>query len=298
MTTTTNLAAAIIPMRYEALDVTSLDRLIDDPNIALEQKIDGIRVAARIIDGHVTWAASNGGRLASTTALKQLAGIDTLLEACGFSGQWVLDGEIVDGTLWLFDLPLGLDGAVTPRTPFAQRRDALELLAGALEPAWGDRIRIVPCHRTPTAKRSLWEAVVAAGAEGVCAKRLDGQYLASGRKRSRDVLKVKITYTVDCVVVARNTTSACNAELAVTGPDGTLVPVGSTSMIGKPDAAVGDVVEVRCLYVQPPAKDRPLGTLYQPTLLRIRDDKTPGECQADQFVYPDRTVLDTDSLCA
>jgi hypothetical protein len=42
---------------------------------------------------------------------------------------------------------------------------------------------------------------------------------------------------------------------------------------------------VRYLY----ASDE--GLLYQPTMLRIRTDKSPGECTVDQLQYTDRSII-------
>lgn len=100
------------------------------------------------------------------------------------------------------------------------------------------------------------------------------------RKRTLEVLKVKITHTVDVVVMERNTGApgSMNATLGLYR-DGELVQVGGCSMIGKPDLQPGDVGEVEFLYVPDPANP----SLYQPRLVRARPDKEPTACTWEQL---------------
>lgn len=105
------------------------------------------------------------------------------------------------------------------------------------------------------------------------------------RHRTKDWLKVKFYREVDCVVTARNT-GACNAYLAVYDDRGHLTQIGSASMIGKPDAKVGDVVEVKYLSW------RAGGALVQPSVLRIRPDKQAEDCSVSQLVPAYRSPLE------
>ena len=83
--------------------------------------------------------------------------------------------------------------------------------------------------------------IEALGGEGIVLKLRSGLYRSGQRSRSQ--LKIKFRKTVDCVVTDRNRGKNSNALLGLY--DGPLLRhVGRCSMIGKPDALTGDVVEV------------------------------------------------------
>jgi ATP-dependent DNA ligase len=98
------------------------------------------------------------------------------------------------------------------------------------------------------------------------------------------ILKAKFTKTADVVVheVRPEGRNNCTFRLFNNGRP---VPAGSCSLEARPNVRPGDVIEVRYLY----ASDE--GLLYQPTMLRIRTDKSPGECTVDQLQYTDRSII-------
>jgi hypothetical protein len=113
-------------------------------------------------------------------------------------------------------------------------------------------------------------------------KRQDSSYCSD--MRVDHCLKYKVTHTIDCVVIERNGGDHLNATLAVfDGKD--LVTIGNTSMIGKPDVALMEVVEVRYLYAGAN------GRLVQPTVLRKRTDKPAEDCTIDQLVFVNKEGL-------
>lgn len=138
------------------------------------------------------------------------------------------------------------------------------------------------------AKRALMQRVERMGGEGIVLKLKTGKYRPGAR--SRDQLKVKFRKTCDCVVTARNQGRQANAVLAVYDAAGVLRQVGKCSMIGKPDAQPGDVVEVAYLYATDAQQ------LYQPSLVRLRPDKAPRDCLLDQLVPVNKRVLKEDEL--
>lgn len=260
-------------MRYESADVTDVDRFIANDLWAMEQKVDGIRCIARIDDtGHTTFLSHTGDVLKSGVRHHaQLASALSGLRSC------TLDGELLEtGHLWLFDVMevCGTDVRLLPQ------QDRRALLAG-MAPLFDHPrcpVAILPQAVTATEKAALWAAVLAASAEGVVVKRKAAGYsLAKGR--TSDVLKVKVTRTIDVVVMARNSKGHLNATLGLHDADGQLVEVGACSMIGKADAQPGDVIEVQFLYVVDPANP----ALYQARMMRPRPDKSPAECEMDQL---------------
>lgn len=278
------------PMKFEHTSLDQLEGFISDPSWAIEQKMDGTRALVKITDQGITFLTHGGRALKHTAATqwfdslrKSLAAVQRLVKP---GERCFLDGEILceTGELYIFDAPeINLGGKIVcvPGHTLQLRRKIMDMLFGC--PLLGGRpnIRLAYQARSREEKEMLVRSVMDAGAEGVMVKRLDSSYEQG--KRVLHSLKVKVTRTADVVVTKRNTGGACNAILAVTGDDGELVNVGACTMIGKPDAQPGDVIEVEYLYK--------IEALYQPRMVRIRDDKRPEECGLDQFVTYSKEIL-------
>jgi ATP-dependent DNA ligase len=280
--------ADILPQRYERADVDQMAAFIADPAWALQQKLDGVRCLVRVVDGRATFHTHGGRRLIQAAYATHVA---LLEQSMHLDGDLVLDGELLpDGHLWLFDCVLAGSDTVEPTDSLHRRLEALDFIfrfQAASWPAWGKRIHVAPTARTAEAKAAMWAAIVANGHEGCVVKRVAAPY-HTGSGRTRDVLKVKLTYTADVVVTGRNRpnrdgSASLNVQFAA-WQDGQLVPAGSASMIGKPDCRLGDVIEVEYLNFQ--------GAFVQPTVIRVRHDKTADEADTvESFVRPDRTVI-------
>lgn len=165
----------------------------DDDRWAYEIKFDGYRTIAHIDDGRL-WLQSISG-IDVTARYPELTELPTALNA----STAVLDGELValdtDGhprfdliqrhdrpaALYVFDV-LAIDGTDTTGLEYLDRR---RLLAQLIEP--GDH-HLVPGYRVGGGQE-LFTATVAAGLEGIMAKRVDSTYLAG--KRSPNWRKIK-----------------------------------------------------------------------------------------------------------
>lgn len=252
------------------------DLLIDDDAWALEPKYDGVRCMVSIEDGRIELHNRNGAPLSAASTNAHRSSIAASFT--GFNGTWVFDGELLeDGTLIVFDLPYFRvpDLTLIAPPPFSDRRMILENVAYIR--GWGDphtNIRLAT-HVTGSDKRVLFDTIAETGGEGVMLKHLDASY--ESRRTKSAGFKVKFTSTVDAIIIDRNTDGKENAELAVVDPAGQLIRIGHCSMIGKPAATVGDVVEVTYLYVGANGK------LVQPRLTRVRGDKAAAECTFDQL---------------
>lgn len=265
------------PMRFAQATQDLVLEAVHDDRWWFQQKLDGIR-AQLVIGNGIAWArASTGGSLKSTAAgpvAKKV--IDSVLD---HSEPIILDGEIISGAWWMFDILMGEDD----RSGYAERYRFLTtyIEKAGLSPA----VRLLPTAQTSTEKAGLLERVIESGGEGVLIKRRDSTY--DWGRRVEHSLKFKITHTVDCVVTARNGSDHMNATLGLYETPKSVLPVtiGNASMIGKPDAKVGDVVEVRYLYAGAG------GRLVQPTVLRKRTDKYPPDCLMDQLVFVNKEVL-------
>lgn len=284
----------MIPMRFESADITDLPNLVTNDEVVLEQKLDGARLLTVIENGPTDFHTrvdfrTHGGRPMRYAAAAQH--FDTirpeLARLLGDTpGRIVLDGEIMPdtGTYHLFDVPeMRLGGVewVRPSDPLHRRRERLETIAATLAP-YARHVTVVAQAQTPRAKQLLIDQVTEIGGEGFMAKHRIGRYEPG--KRVRHTLKVKFVHTADVVVTAfeRPDVRHGSASLAVYHGD-TLVPVGGCSLIGKPEVAVGDVIEVAFAHFR--------DAMIQPRMLRTRPDKTPAECTIGQFKTYSKAVV-------
>lgn len=258
----------VLGARYTSSDPGNVDCYIVDDAWSLQHKLDGVRVLISTdADGRATLMSHTGAPLRS--GVRNHAAVARAvrdLRSC------TLDGELMhDGTVWLFDVLRVLD-TDTRLLAQSERRSLLDAMAPALA---GSVVGIVAEATTTDAKRALWDRIVAEGAEGVVAKRRSARYPTTS-KRTGDIVKLKRTTTIDCVVTGRNSDGHLNASLGLYDTTGRLVPVGRCSMLGKADAGVGDVIEVTFLAVYRDA-------LSQPRMMRLRPDKAAAECTLDQL---------------
>lgn len=300
------------PMPLQWLDRETQPALLAatlaDDDWTAEQKFDGVRCMVRVTaDGQVRFVSRGGRALVQAAAALHFPVLREAFAPLVERGlEVLLDGELDSrsGHLWLFDQVWERDtrlGAETvlPDDWCISRYGSLLVLVDWLQttsPAGRFHLRVVPRAFFEADKRALLEAASAQGAEGVVLKRGNSRYLTDGT-RSDDWLKVKVYRTADCVVTGRNVgqgenvrgqlTRTKNATLGLFDDVGALVDVGQTSMIGKPDAQVGDVLEVRYLSWEPG------GRLVQPCALTLRPDRVAAECTLTQLVPVSRDSLMT-----
>lgn len=246
-------------------------------------KYDGDRAVVEVNEGQVRIVGRDGRAKTRNYGTTHVAPFATLTQ-----GRWLFDGELVGRTFVVFDLAFAADpliGWVGEADPFVDRYQALTALAGVLDiPTAGtpeaDNAPVVLApvtEPTEAAKRDLLDRAVTERREGIILRELSGPY-EPGR-RSTGLVKVKLTKDAD-VVITRLHESKASAGMAVYGPSGELIDVGSVTTNGKGDVQVGEVWEVHFLYVVDPSHPR----LVQPTLVRRRYDKVPVDCHLEQFV--------------
>jgi ATP-dependent DNA ligase len=268
----------------KAMLANSIDpkRLLDfaaDDKWWFQQKVDGVRTLIVCNDGDVRPYNRNGALLTKEVPFPVLKALSP------FRGQnVVLDGELVEGVLWVFDLP-AFGTTVSLRSSYEDRLEALELIVPALN---APDIRLLSTARTFDEKLMLAKDVLAAGLEGIIVRDKTAPYVPG--LRAPTILKAKFTKHVDAVVMAVNLDGKQNMRLGAYDSAGRLVSIGEcTGLSGDgPEICekelVGAVVEVRYLSVYHQR-------LYQPNMPRLRTDKAPEECTLDQLKTTDRRVL-------
>lgn len=268
----------LCPQLASPITLNTVGRYIVDEAYLAEQKLDGHRVMVIGPGGDAPAAITRNGttytRALPTAVRTWRAPVN--LDTSGF----VLDGELVGDTYWVFDFLLA-NGDLN-NTPLADRRVILEQFLGMCP---GAPFRLIPQARTTVEKDQLMQRAVAENLEGLIFKRTDSVYLSGGR--SPYCLKAKFVVTADVFVMDVRDDGKESARLGIVR-DGQCVEIGRCSLIGKPAVKVGDVVEVRYLY----ANSRTAPRLYQPTLLRVRTDKAMHECDGIDLKFTNKAVLE------
>jgi len=256
-----DVVSGITPALLNTVEEADLEALLEDDAWALQQKLDGRRLMARVSASGVEGINRRGLLVAlSETVARALQNLP---------GEFILDGEVIGDTYHVFDL---LEQAGVDLRPlgFLARHHRLQLLLATCSPD----LKTVPAFCGTALKRSTLAALKLGLAEGVVFKRSSASY-APGRPASGgSQLKFKFTKTLSAVVESHNPQRSVNLMLA-----GNL-PLGSVTIPPNfeiPEA--GAVVEVRYLYAFPG------GALCQPLFLGQRDDTLASECGADQLVF-------------
>lgn len=260
----------IRPMLASEANKNRLISLCEDDRFYGEKKIDGVRMLAHVGGGTFAFMSRTGKALSVSPLV--LGEFKSFVDA---KTMFVLDGELLDNTFWMFDFVKAGD-SVTPDLPFEQRRGILEEFVARWNP--GSAVRLLASTRDATAKTALAKTIIEERGEGLVFKRFDAPYLPG--KKCDNFLKVKFRCDVDCVVIALGHNGKANMTLALFDPPNPKpVPVGHCGALtgDGPRVQVGDVVQVTCLYASDNNK------LVQATMPKIRTDKAATDCTLDQL---------------
>ena len=263
-------------MLYRDGTPAEIQRMLDSDFYVAEPKLDGVRALVSVSDGKATLLNRQGKPLAAGSKTNRKT-VTAAFNQMGLIGDWLFDGELVGDTLWLFDVIYGAQGAVMAHNEFGYRSQALRLFFTKIRPLPPtSNIKIVEQAVGTDAKNALLEQTKADGGEGIMLKWLSRPY-TPGRGNDAGI-KVKLTKDADLIVMSLAHNGKENAVLGAVAPGGEVVEVGRCSTIGKGKVTPGDVVEVRYLYIGAN------GRLVQPRMMRVRTDKTAGECSLEQLV--------------
>lgn len=267
------------PMLAAVATAEEINDAMEDPRWVAQYKYDGDRVVIEITDGEIRVLNRQGEAKIRNVGAAHLQPFTAL-----HKGSWIFDGEIVGRTLVIFDLIAANDGRnawVCDAYSFALRYKTLSVIAKALGIPTASStetaaVVLAPISQSLEEKFDFLATAIAEQREGIILRHLHSPY-QQGR-RSTTLLKHKLIKDADVVVTALHTTKD-SATLSVHQSDGTLIEVGAASTIGKGAVSIGDVWVVTFLYVTDPVHPR----LFQPRLVRRRDDKAAGNCTIDQF---------------
>lgn len=280
------------PQLAAGAELSLLPKAVTSDKVSAEQKIDGDRILAHVVNGEVTYITRNGKVRAKGMPRAVTEWFAT------FGGDWVFDGEIIDGTvLWIFDMPLS--PSIQPSHRWIDRRRALESVFDSRHAS--EVVRLLPTAVDLDDKQRLVTETYTGGGEGIILKRTDSPYRWGARPSAWR--KFKFVSDCDCVVMKTKVQGKDNMVLGLytdTKPrglplktlihehgNGWLIEIAHCTALSGDGTSItdGDVVTVQYLY----ATDG--NRLYQPTLPRIRTDKAPTECTFNQLRYGHKGVI-------
>ncbi len=271
------------PMLAESIDKPTALKRLDDDLWALQQKIDGDRLAVKIENGKVQYYNRQGiPYVRRSRMLKPMT--EEFTRGNAFEGKWIFDGEFVGNLYFTFDLiHASCDGNVMVDIdmPFRQRYEMLTRVMKLWQPK---KTVLAPTAFTAEEKTATYDRLYSTDREGVIFRNMESRYLFG--VRSPGVQKYKFFETADCIIQSIKPDGKSSVELAMLD-GGDIVPVGKCLMSGANlrTAKVGDVMEVSYLYFG--ANNR----LYQPSFVRFRTDKSLDECTIDSLKHVNKEVL-------
>jgi bifunctional non-homologous end joining protein LigD len=258
----------------EAIEESDLERHMKDDLMIAQQKIDGIRVLVHIAEQIIATNRSGEHTQIDRRILEGLSGMPH---------GTILDGEVIGGEYWLYDVLRIGDEDIRP-IGYLDRWSRLE---GDLEPGFAGPIHVLPIAEGRR-KRSLFDRIVEERAEGIVFKHARAPYKAG---RGSTQLKYKLTKSADVVLLS----NAGNAYQMAVYDGKTLRDVGKVfaGTTNETRALIDrllsrgekPVAEVRYLY----ATDD--DNLFQPVFVGLRDDKKATECTRAQLIRTARGII-------
>ena len=245
-----------VPQLLNAIDEDLVNRLIEDDDWMMQEKMDGTRLMNQNVAGVVTGSNRKGLVVAISTLIAS-----RLMEPpCQ---DFVVDGEAIGDTYWMFDL-LEADGADYRDAGALSRWLQLKSLCGNYDKEYS-AIRIVDIYVTTSEKREAFDRLFAAKAEGVVFKRKNSLYAPGRPSSGGNQLKFKFVQSCTCCVRAINDGKRSVVLGMENGTE--LVGVGNVTIpVNAKIPNEGELVEIRYLYAFPG------GSLYQPVFLGVRTD--------------------------
>jgi len=281
-----------------------LKRLLDNPDYAAQEKLDGMRAIVHITkDGLRVFSRSAGvddptRPLEKTSALPHLShlrfpnligtvldaeilvpGVDSATLAGNVNSQDGRDNRQVK--VFVFDL-LIYAGRSLMNEPLSYRLSTLNLLKQRLE---SEHIVILDYAFNTAQKEKLLADVLAAGSEGIMLKNLHENYMQGGRP-ANNWFKAKKSATFDCVVMGFTTGKGkYNTQIGAIRfgqyVNGVLTELGQASgmtdgvrahMTEHPSRWIGMVVVIKGM------ERLKSGAIRHPQFVAIRADKYQQDC--------------------
>ena len=266
-TISTKVSTGLIPQLLNPIDLDELEKYLADDAYLLQAKLDGKRIMAKNINGHVTTSNRNGYECGVP---------QNIIDNLKIYPDCVLDGELIGSTYHVFDV-LEHNGQDLRN---AECIDRFKILSQMVKGS-GD-VKIVQCATDEISKRSL--AAALKDEEGVVLKLKDSPYTPSRPNSGGAQIKCKYVQTVTAKVLAVNEKRSVAVGLI---DDSYIVNVGNVTIPQNFEIPpVNALVEIRYLHAFVG------GSLYQPVYLGDRSDEKdePDELCSLKFKSEAATV--------
>lgn len=257
-----------VDLQLAATSALDADALIEARGYLMQEKHDGVRALLSVRAGTPLLTNKRGRELDIPASVAAFAAV-ALPEA----GETILDAELVGDRLYIFDI-LMLRGEDLRAEGFRRRYATLE---GLLLP-YAEHVSLSPAYSFPTSKRANYDALLAAGAEGVVFKSGSAPYTPGRSAANGECLKVKFVESATVRVKAHHESKrSVSIEMldgdAWVGVGNVAIPVNHTM------PAIGSLVEAHYLYAFRG------GSLYQPVYKGERDDVSDADCGIGQLKF-------------
>ena len=244
------------------IEETTAAALITDDAWWLQEKKDGRRM---LIQKTATETIAINRKGLSVGAPEKMLASANAVEA-----TFIIDGEAIDNTLFVFDI-LSFEGKDIKNKTYKARYQILQNIG------FKDEIVVVKTAETTSEKQALFNQLKGANAEGVVLKKHQAVYQAGRPNSGGDQVKFKFYDT--CSVIVSKINDKRSVGMAVL-ENGNEVFVGNVTIsVNKEIPKKDDIIEVRYLYAYKG------GSLYQPTFLAVRTDIDKTECTINQLKY-------------
>lgn len=244
------------PQLLNPITEDEAEAYLNDDRWCVQEKFDGRRILMRKSGTELVAVNRDGLCVGFPQAFATLASV---------KGDFVIDGESVGEVFYAFDLLENATGDNRP-VPYRDRLAALQAQFGRL----GDSIVIAETV-FGNGKRKFMEQIRSADKEGAVFKDLDAVWTAGRPASGGTAMKCKFWATCSCVVAKVNARRSVEVALGGRSVGNVTIPLNH----GVP--AIGQVVEIRYLYVNAPG-----GSLYQPIYLGQRDDVGIEDCTEER----------------
>jgi bifunctional non-homologous end joining protein LigD len=268
-------SSGFLPQLLNPIGEYEVKLFLENHNHCAQEKYDGQRLLLK----------KAGAEIHGINRKGLFCGLPSLVvhSAQRLPGDYVLDGEVVAETLYVFDL-LTLNGEDLRPLAYKDRYLSLmNLMAAYQSHHLVHHIQLAPYVTKPKEKAKLFADLKRQNKEGIVFKSLDAPYTAGRPNSGGSQFKHKFYATCSAVVAKVN--QRRSVEIRLLNNEG-WVPAGNVTIPANFSIPkVGAVVEIRYLYAF-----KESGSLYQPTYLGERDDVAVGDCKATQLKYKDGEV--------
>jgi len=249
----------IRPQLLNEIDEKDVEKYLNDDRYCMQEKNDGRRKLLHYTGSTVLGINKKG---------LEVPVITQMVKDCQqIRGAALIDGEDMGDVLRVFDM------LSYPNMAYEARFAILEDII----PNNVKSLQVVETAWTTMQKGDLFMRLKINKAEGVVFKLKDAPYSAGRPASGGSQFKCKFYESASCIV---SSVSDVKSSIGIAvlndmmpGPADQTEEVGNVTVYpNQTKPKVGDIVEVKYLYYYP------MGSLYQPVLLGIRDDVNKDEC--------------------